>query len=70
MTPSKLATVKNHVERSHADEGQEMQDGFCITYSEDTKLIKLFSGEDAYRNLSELSDVIVSKWLNGKWEDI
>jgi hypothetical protein len=67
MTTEYLEEMKRQVERSAIDQCQPLPDGFSITYNETTEEVKLFLNNEAYANLSNPGDMIISQWDSGKW---
>jgi hypothetical protein len=68
MYPS-LNYCKGCAENEVIRTGQEIPDGYTITWNEVTGKVGIFLDSSAYEEKARPEDKIVTRWVNGKWED-
>ena len=64
-----LDHYKSIIERDFKALGDPIPEGFCLTYNEETQLVKAFLDADSFSRLREPLDVVMSQWKDGKWTD-
>jgi DNA primase len=68
MYPS-LNYCKGKAENTAIETEQEIPEGYTIAWNETTRQVSLFIDSSAYKEKARPEDKIVTRWVNGKWED-